>query len=155
MNPAARRRGATFLLFMLVAFPLLMFSAAMSVDATRMIVARRHAMVVADSVAHAGAIQYQRGNSRIDTARANTVMAETFELAKPVSLPLAPNARMLSTASSTRTEVTIEYNLRNLLVLGLFQTGPSEFRYQVRSVAQICQPGASRLTVQSACVSPR
>jgi hypothetical protein len=146
-----------------VAFPLLMFSAAMSVDATRMIVARRHAMVVADSVAHAGAIQYQRNSSRIDATRANGEMDRLFRLAKhgvpgdpSSSLPLTPDARLaLARATPTSTEVVIEYNLRNLLVLGLFQSGPAEFRYQVRSVAQICQPGASRLTVQSSCVSPR
>ena len=157
-RPVARKGGAGFLFFCLIGLPMLFFTAVLSVDVTGQIMAANQVTSAAQAAAVAGSFPQQTSTDRIETARSELFMRETFDraLAENV-MPLAVNPR-LDTArvvSPQRVEVTISYQLR-VRAFSSFLTNRAlgSERFTITRSAEACSPGQTSTTA-GFCSSPR
>jgi Flp pilus assembly protein TadG len=157
------RRGVGLVFFCLIILPLLLVSLGLSVDVTRMLVARHHAIITAEAIAHAGALQYDELSFTIDEPKARTVMTQTWNESvggiPKSTIPLAGTPNVEYATTPTSTAVTIRYNLTNLVVMWLFASKEQDryqgFQFQVVGEAVLCEPGVSQFTYQGTCRIPR
>lgn len=152
------RKGAGFLFFLTMMFPVMIGAVGLSVDFGRLIIAHRQAADTADSVALAAAHAFNNSsggavaNSTLNATNSRIYAQETFKFAvgtnkgnsmlNAVENPKLTNVRL--TNSSTAVEVTVTYKLTGFAIMDYLTGTRNDSNFTVKRTAQIC----SKATIQ-------
>lgn len=156
-----RRRGAGFLMFVLVGFPFVFFAAFIAFDASRIYMANRQAENIAEASALAGSFAFTSGQARLEPTLAVYEANDTCQFSFSTNAgSLLDNPRCTSYpdfALQTVT-VTLDYQLDGLsflAVLSSFLTGNRQElgSYRVTRQAYVCQAGISGIDL-AYCTRP-
>lgn len=150
--------------FACVTIPVLFFSAGISVDLTRIVVAKREASNLASAAAVAGAYQFEPGKPYLDRERAKAEAERTWEYGRRAGDSNA--ARLLergervrvdlggSYFSPTVVEVRVDYTISDLLFTRYFLQ-EDEFDYSLTRRAFVCVPEEAEDPTAGYCVRPQ
>lgn len=149
-RPMTRRgsRAVGYIWFAIVAVPALLFSAGMSVDLGRIVVANREAANMAQAAATAGALQYQAGVAVLDSAAAQSAAHQLWAQGVAAgSLGLVSDASIQVSVTPVydpnTVTVTVHYDVGGLVFLGWFRNGSKTASLTTSATAHICVPGAT------------
>lgn len=163
---ASNPRGVGFVWFALIAMPVLLFSAGLSVDLTRIIVAGREASNLTSAAAIAGAYEFETGEAYLNPGRARAEALATWEMGSSSANGDRNNAVALLDDSQTKLEisfdnltqpteviVTTNYSIDGLLFTGFFGAD-NNVDGSVEKTAKVCIPGDNDFT-EGFCTRPR
>lgn len=176
------QRGVMFTYFSLIALPVVLFSLAIAVDFTRIIVANRAVGNAVDSAAAAAAWEFVPGTVGLDRTTAREAAIETLCAAKgadampnisdtgssivtcdngeTISIDVTFNANqstwggLPADGNPTVAQVSAPYKVSGLIFFPLF-TGSGSETGRVSRVAEVCVPGDQQSSsVQGNCSRP-
>lgn len=149
--PRRSRQAIGYVWFVLVAIPVLMFSAGMSVDLGRVVVANREAANMAQAAATAGALQYQNDTTYLNGPAAYRAAEQTWSMGSSAgALGLVSDASIYVSVSPYYrprvVRVKVSYDVGGLVFLGWFENGSKTARLTITASAQVCVPGSTSST---------
>ena len=146
-----RRRGAGFLMYVLVGFPFVFFAAFIAFDASRIFLANRQAENVAEAAALAGSFAFRNGQAVLEPTIAQYEALDTCTYAVntgAASLLDGVVCRAQPDLNLRTVTVSLEYRLDGLSFLSVLSSllngSPQDLgSYQVVRQAYVCQAGIS------------
>jgi len=152
LNRPRHRKGAMLLWFVLVQIPVMFFVLGMTVDFTRLYVAHRQAVNLAQAAAQAGSQQIALNSTSLNQSAAVAAADGTWTFANTVNAAplLNSGANMGVTATQQTVTVTITYTVKGLIGFGVFPTSKTT----VTASAFVCLPGQSTGPTSGYCATP-